>query len=293
MNFQIETTSFCNLTCPECPNWTMERERKTMTTEVFEKILHSYVIPFKNRNRNAGHNPTVIMHKDGEPLLNKRLPDFLRSIAAADPDLRVDIYSHGLLLKRDFIDFLGTLPNKMRLLVSFHFFNHDGSQNDYTATTALLMDLFNGPRQKQPSNVEFILASHLVRPMTADKLNAWKQTWEGPISARRVTVHANTSINPWTGLIEEPGCTSFDACPYGDFGHMFFGATGNVIACCLDLEEEIVFGNVMDAVPMDMIQALNEFYSRVSRKDLQHQVCRYCLGVEKRPVAIASAGVQV
>lgn len=290
MNFQIETTSFCNLTCPECPNWTMERERKMMSLEVFQTILKKYVVPFKDRNRHCP--PTVIMHKDGEPWLNKRLPEMLKMVSAADPTLSIDIYTHGLQMKREHFDLFYSLPNPKRLLMSFHFWNHDGTQNDYTATTQLVKDMLNYQSQ-HGKRIEIILVSHMIRPMTKRQLQDWKRTWDGYESRGAVTVHANVNINPWTGLIEEPGITSFESCPYGDFGHWFFGATGNVIACCLDLEEEIVFGNVMQDDPEAMFKKLTQFYADVSSKKLDNQVCRYCLGVEKRPVATASAGVQV
>lgn len=292
MNFQAEVTSFCNLTCPECPNWTMQRERTMMSLETFKVILERYVIPFKDINR-RDCPPTLIMHKDGEPFLNKKLPEMLTMIGMADPTLKIDIYSHGLLLTKEKLELLNTLPNKVRLLISFHFYNHDGSTNDYTKTTALLHEAFSGPTRRY-ENIEIILVSHLIRPMTPAMLEQWRSQWQEAISKQRVVVHANVNINPWTGLIEEPGISAFPSCPYGDFGHWFFGATGNLIACCMDLEEEIVFGNVHSADPETMLQTVSKFFRDVTAKKLDHQVCRYCLGVDKRPAgATASAGVTI
>jgi len=256
-----------------------------MKLETFEAILTKYVIPYKHMNEHCP--PTVIMHKDGEPWLNKRLPDMLRMVAEKDPSLKIDIYTHGLQFKREHWDLLESLPNKVRMLVSFHFNNHDGTTNDYTEADKLLRTCIADAK-----NVEVILVSHLIRPMTQEQLDAWKATWTSQFP--NLVVHTNAHINPWTGRIEEPGASHFLSCPYGDFGHMFFGATGNVIACCMDLEEEIVFGNVFDDDPADMVEKLVGFYADVTDKKLDHQVCRYCLGVEQRPEgATASAGVQV
>ena len=255
----------------------MKRPRGFMAMDVWQTILERYVMPFKDRNLHCP--PTIIPHKDGEGLLNKRMPEMLRMV---DQSLKIDIYSHGLLLPKwrergqDFIEFLGTLPNKVRLLISFHFWNHDGSPNDYGDTSALLRNVLY--HKRVPPNVELIFVSHLVRPMTKEKLDEWKRSWDG----LGVTVHANASLNPWTGRIEEPGTVEFHGCPYGDFGHWFFGVTGNIVACCMDLEEEIVFGNVMTDDPDAMFAKCDEFYAAQRRMELQHPVCTNCFGLGKR-----------
>ena len=126
------------------------------------------------------------------------------------------------------------------------------------------------------------MVSHLNRHTTKEKMEAWKESWRDEINRGVLTVHANTSINPWTGRIDEPGTIEFHGCPYGDFGHMFFGATGNVIACCLDLEEEIIFGNVMKDDPAEMVAKLEEFYADQRAKVVKHAVCNNCHGLPHR-----------
>ncbi len=284
MNFQVELTSYCDLSCGYCPNKDMERERAFMNDEVWDTILYKYIVPYRNVNLHCP--PTFIGHKDGEPLLNKKLPDRLKSLSEAIPDMRIDIYSHGLMLPRlakqgrDFMQFLATLPNRVRYMMSFHPFNHDGSANDYTDTIIYMHEIL----RNHPPNVEFITVSHKSKWVSEDIQRAWSRTWEG----LPITVHSNCSLNPWTGRIEEEGTVKFNGCPYGDFGHWFFGATGNVIACCLDLEEEIILGNVLEETPADMFKATFEFYERQRlTKELNrrpdHQVCYDCYGFKREP----------
>lgn len=287
MNFQVEVTSFCNLTCTECPNVQMSRERKMMSPEIWDAILSKYVVPFKNYGGERESPPTIIPHKDGEALLNKNFPAFLRSVGDADPSFKIDIYSHGLLLpkKPDFIPFLGTLPNKVRLMVSFHFFNHDGTKNDYAELTHYLRGLIDAAQI--PRNVELIIVSHEIAPMTADLLAAWKSGWLPYLGPHLSAVHCNASINPWTGLMEDVATCHYDGCPYADFGHWFFGATGNVVVCCMDLEEEIILGNVMVDDPAKMLAKTEEFYAeqrriREDKSRLKHEVCRNCFGMGVR-----------
>lgn len=278
MNFQLETTSFCNLTCRECPNAFMRRDRHMMTLEVWTTILRRYAVPFHRHNAHL-NPPTLIVSKDGEPLLNKNLPDFLKLAALLLPNLGIDIYSHGLLLPKMpwFFDLLGSLPNKVRLMVTFHYHNHDGTTNDYTDVEAFLRERLSRPKLG-PENIELVLASHLVPPMTRERLEEWAARWR-PLVAGRGQVHANVLINPWTGLMEEVATTKFACCPYEKFDCMFFGATGNVIACCMDLEEEIVFGNVLKDGAREMFEAVEAFYAAQKRHEIKHDVCRNCFGL--------------
>lgn len=263
----------CDLTCGYCPNKDMQRVRTFMEDEVFDTILHRYVKEY--RFVNAHCPPTFIGHKDGEPLLNKKFPAQLRKLAGLLPDMKIDVYSHGLMLPKlakrgqDFFQFLGSLPNRARYLMSFHPFNHDGSANDYTETVTYMRQLLQDP----PPNVEFVTVSHKSHWVTEEIQRAWESKWAG----LPITVHSNCAINPWTGRIEE-ATAKFNGCPYGDFGHWFFGVTGNVIACCLDLEEEIVFGNVMKDDPAVMFAKVDAFYAEQRAGRWTHQVCADCYG---------------
>ena len=290
MNFQIELTSYCDLTCGYCPNRSMERRRTFMSDKVFDTILHKYVVPY--RHVNSFCPPTFIGHKDGEPLLNKAFPDRLRSLAAVAPDMKIDVYSHGLMLPKwrergqDIFEFFATLPNNVRYMMSYHPHNHDDSMNDYVPVVVYLKEVLRDP----PRNVEFITVSHKSKWTTEETQLAWRETWQPEIDRGVLTVHANCSINPWTGLMEDIATCSYNGCPYSDFGHWFFGATGNVIACCLDLEEEIVLGNVLQDDPADMFQKTQAFYAeqrRILETKEQHPrgVCRNCFGQHRNDVS--------
>lgn len=267
-----------------------------MSDDVWEAILNLYIVPF--RHVNAFCPPTFIGHKDGEPLLNKKFPQRLIELSEAAPDMYIDIYSHGLLLPKwrergqDFIDFLGTLPNRVRYMMSYHPFNHDGSVNDYAPVVTYLKEVL---RDRRPANVEFITVSHKSKWVSEELQEFWRLIWEGfPI-----TVHKNCSINPWTGRMEDIATCHYNGCPYSDFGHWFFGATGNVIACCLDLEEEIVLGNVLKDRPDEMFKATESFYAEQRRiletKELHPRgVCRNCFGQRRDdpPAELVPLGVR-
>lgn len=292
MNFQVELTSYCDLSCGYCPNRDMERKREFMADNVWNKILHEYIVPY--RYVNAFCPPTFIPHKDGEPLLNKRLPDRLRDIASVCPDMKVDIYSHGLMLPKwrdrgqDFIQFLSTLPNNIRYMMSYHPLNHDYSVNYYEDTIRYMQDVLKSP----PPNIEFITVSHKSKWVSDDTQRAWSKCWEG----LPITVHANCSINPWTGRMEDIATCQYNGCPYSDFGHWFIGVTGNIVACCLDLEEEIVLGNVLHHDAKQMFHKTEAFYAEQrnileQKRKVNHPVCANCFGQKRDDVELVQLGL--
>lgn len=259
-----------------------------MSDAVFDKILSDYIVPYKNVN--SFSPPTFIGHKDGEPLLNKQFPRRLLQLSQVAPDMKIDIYSHGLMLPKlakrgeDFLNFLATLPNNVRYMMSYHPRNHDDSLNDYTEVVKYLKLQLSSP----PPNVEFITVSHKSKWVSEEMQDDWVRTWAG----LPITVHKNCSINPWTGRMEDIATCAYNGCPYSDFGHWFFGVTGNIIACCLDLEEEIILGNVLTHDPGEMFNKTWEFYAKqreilVAKERVTHQVCANCFG-QKRTVELGS-----
>lgn len=274
----------------------MERARVFMSDKVWDTVLHRYIVPY--RHLNAFCPPTFIGHKDSEPLIDKKLPNRLRDLAAVALDMKIDIYSNGVLLPKwaargeDLFAFLAALPNRVRYMMSYHPYNHDGSYNDYAATIAYLKGVLRDP----PGNVEFITVSHKSKWVSEAAQQTWKSHWQPEIDRGILTVHCNCCLNPWTGRIEEDGTVQFNGCPYADFGHWFIGVTGNVIACCLDLEEEIILGNVLRDDPAEMFRVTEAFYAEQRRileaKELHPRgVCRNCFGQKRDDVGVVQLGI--
>lgn len=269
MHMQIEFTNICNLRCVECPQRMLQRPHGKMSDEVFDKLLHEYIIRFQPN--------TIICHKDGEPLLHEKLPEFLDTMDNAVLT-KFDIYTNGLLLKPDFVEKLGLLRSKVWLLVSFHFFDENGK---FVEKYEEAEDRIEQSIKAAPRNVDFIFASHVTDYADKEVLEGWKQHWVSKNLPRLTAVHVNTAINPWLGLIKQKNAIEFHDCPYTDGQHMFFGVTGNVIVCCMDLEEEIVFGNIMTDDPNTILSRRGQFYQDLRDQKIERHVCKRCLGGRK------------
>lgn len=263
---QIEITTLCGLSCLECPHRLMKRKLQIMPEEVFDKLLNEYIIPMRPS--------TSILHKDGDCLFHPHIREYMGKIDEAITT-KFDIYTNGLKLTSHFVEFLSGLKNKTRILISYHSHNADGSENDYTKIDEEIIKCLD----VRAPNVEFVMTTHITELATAESKEAWKAFWTG-ISRNYplfTAVHVNNCINPWTGLIKQANTVHFDACPYADFGHLFIGVTGNVIPCCMDLEEEMVFGNIMQESSETILARVKIFYEYKTANIHKESLCQRCL----------------
>jgi hypothetical protein len=107
-------------------------------------------------------------------------------------------------------------------------------------------------------------------------MQEWFKFWENLKSVNRsiYAIHANTAINPWAGKIKQENVIHFtEGCPYRSGDHLFIGVTGNVLPCCIDLEEEIVIGNIMEDDFDLILDVREEFY----KKERNEELCKKCL----------------
>jgi len=267
MNIQFESTNRCNLTCFECPNRLMKRPKQDMAQNIFDKLLSDYIVPLE------GENPTIIPHKDGEPLLASNWEYMLRSISEQRPDVKIDLYTNGLFLKDEVIDVLSSLPNKVRILVSFHFRMKESPELvDYKT---LCYDTLEGHLRHNHKNIDFVFVTHLHDGISREVLDEWAYYWNNVKKSfpnKLGGIHINEHINPWALTISDSHCISFSGCPYADGEHLFIGNTGNVLPCCMDLEEQIILGNIMTDSKEQIMNSREEFYAG----DFSHPWCKKC-----------------
>lgn len=97
----IDPSSVCNFRCKFCPcgitnkaNWSTHRKAGTMPYELFRKIIDDST-HFRQKFK------TLRLYKEGEPLLNKRLPDMIRYAKKKEVADKIDFTTNGSLLTRD------------------------------------------------------------------------------------------------------------------------------------------------------------------------------------------------
>jgi len=86
-NVELEVNSMCNRTCRHCPNSSAKRPLGYMRESLFKKIIDELA--------EMDFDGTVSYHFYGEPLLDRRLPDFVEYTSRTVPHSKPGIYSNG------------------------------------------------------------------------------------------------------------------------------------------------------------------------------------------------------
>jgi len=271
---QIEFTNYCNLACVECPHRMMKRKKEHMSREVQQRVLE-VLKPIELE--------TIITHKDGEPLLHPEFPMIFRRLCAVKPKTKIDIYTNAYFLTPKVFHELGsyTVGNKVWFLVTMHGHKYDGTPYDFRKPSENVLDALNIIKENGWNNIEFIVSAHKTDYVSQEHMKMFYDYWMSVKAHSKAihNVHANTHINPWGQRIEmKEGMVHYEACPYSDSNHLFIGVTGNVIPCCMDLEEEIIFGNIMTDDLKKIEKRRREFYAvMVENKVREHELCVKCL----------------
>jgi MoaA/NifB/PqqE/SkfB family radical SAM enzyme len=252
----------------------MERQLQSMHPDTFD-IVERFVTYFES----DGGLTTVILHKDGEPFLCPYFPNYFARIADKTT-AKIDVYTNGTLMKPEMVKFMSdnTVKNKNKiwLLVTFHCFDKNGNPYDLTKVEKNLRDCLDLDLPR----VEFIISMHKLdqtdEKFTQDFHAKWSNVRQQKPQLK--AIHVNTCINHWAGRVNnQKDMAHYDACPYMDASHLFIGVTGNVMPCCMDMEEEIVFGNVALDAWSDIMEKREKFYVRLRDREVPHPLCSQCL----------------
>ena len=276
-HLQMEITNYCNLACVECPHRMMKRKLEHMESDVFNKIM-SIIEPMKPT--------TVIVHKDGEPLMHPKFVDMFRTICATVPYSKIDIYTNAYFLKPKLFEELmkAKVNNKVWFLMTIHGHDYRGEPYDLRKPGENILACLDLIRAKKWKNVEFVITSHKTDYVSQQNMKMYYDYWTAVKANNRPLrdVHANADINPWGQRIKmKEGMVHFEACPYGDGAHFFIGVTGNGLPCCMDLDEEIVFGNIMTDDLNEIEAKRQDFYETMRiNKERKYKLCQKCLSSE-------------
>jgi len=90
---RIEPSGACNLACSHCPTGTISLKRGIMSESTFSRILQE-IEPYVSSIR------VVVLYHGGEPLLNKRLPEMIRTLRGMGIPF-IKTVSNGMLLDVD------------------------------------------------------------------------------------------------------------------------------------------------------------------------------------------------
>lgn len=273
----IETTNICNLSCNFCPK--TKRKLEYMDIQKFEEIL----------NKIRSYTDYIYMHLMGEPLLNKRLDEFIK--LASEKGFKINITTNGTLL-----DINGAAIIESGLVrqvnISLHsfeantgvdFYKYLDSVTNFVKTvnkktdTIISLRLWNMDDKYEASNelnnqILELLESKLDIDFSLDE--AFKEKSSVKIKNRVYIMQAEKFKWPVMGglpVSERTFC-------YGLRTQLGILVDGTVVPCCIDSEGNIPLGNIFEKELEEIITSdrAKAIYDGFSCGKAVEDLCKKC-----------------
>ncbi len=262
----IEATNICNFRCKFCPqsdpNHHRLRGQGKLSVEGFTEFLDK-VRATGTANRN------ISITLDGEPTLNKALPEFIRvanrkgfyprfstNAFALTPDFADSMLEAGQFLAS--IDF-GVDPES--------FDDMTGREGSFARVRENLLYLITKARENSNVNLEIVDISGFGETGESASLEKMKKiiSVDGELPPN-VKTWARVFHN-FCGHLEAGRKGNYMLCPY-PWSQFVVAYNGDAVACCRDTAARTVLGNVFESSVMDIWngEAYREFRNALIEK---------------------------
>lgn len=266
----IETTGKCNAACSFCPHPELERNKSSMSDELFEKIITDLEdIPRE-------HPFTLFPNGVNEPFMDRKFIDRLKIINERLPQANIQIFTNMHVMHRDFSERIRKIKNIESINVSFYAANRAEYESvmkiDFERTVENLRQLMRLNREHQITRLPIILsrvADHSERdiayaPQTQSLFAEFVEGVDYLIKVKNRT--------DWIGQIETDASPVPTQQPCGAWFDINIYCNGIVPHCCQDSEGTYSIG---DASKTDVLDIYNDPQFRYLR---DHLTCRGAAG---------------
>lgn len=249
----IETLSFCNNDCSFCPaskKSGKKNPRDKMAIDTFEKIV--------NQLHSIHFSGTFALYCNNEPLLDPRIPGFVKRLREEFPSSKIEIVTSGFRLN-------AKLANKLfKSGLSELLVNHYGNSLRLSESlNDLVKDFENSPYHNNIS-IYLRLKDEVLSNRSGDAINA------------KVP---DKSLPLWCSL---------------PFEQLYLNYAGDVILCCSDVLWKVVLGNINNNTIKEIWY--NQQFSEIRKALLKGrrdkiEACKRCdfLGMKHNPKGFLSA----
>jgi len=236
---EVETQTTCNRKCAYCPVHDYPRKKSKMTSSLFKKIVDDL--------GDIGFDRTFSLMRYNEPLLDKRLPNFVSYAKAVLPECYMKIFTNGDYLTPEL--FYKLVESGVdTFIVTNHWIEKDGG---------------------------FVLPENRIYGLLKELK---------PLDKQHIEVKEYKSgslMNNRGGLVSILIDTRFNGCnPYDTPGNPMLevNTLGDVLLCCRQYKDVPCFGNVRDSHVMDIWNSKNFVDTRrmLSEGNLPFDICKRC-----------------
>ena len=266
MNFKkiyIEITNNCNLDCTFCIK--NKREKKFISTKEYMKVLEN-IKPFTNY---------VYLHLMGEPLLHPKINEIIDM--TSKNKINVNITTNGYLLKR-----VENNQNIRQINISLHSFDekYNIGLKDY------LNNIFDTIKTLPNTIINYRLWASNKHYYEIIKILEEKYQKEIiPNNIGNFTLDKNIFVSikeefKWPEIKEsrKEGTKSFTGTCLALKDHIGILSNLDVVACCLDSNGDICFGNLNDNTLAEIINSEKFNYIKMNLENniKTEELCKNC-----------------
>jgi len=251
---QVQTINRCNRSCAFCPSQKFPRKLNFMSLETYQRVLDELA--------SLGFSGRFSPYLQGEPLLDKRMPELVAMARATLPRAKLLIQTNGDALTVE----LG--------LALFEAGLHKLIINCYDDADQFsrLQDLVREMVGRQ-SDLRFIKGS-LARMNRSERPGQIRRE----IAIEDKTWWRADTADNWAGNIPGGLTEPLKKWCYRPFNQLYVHFNGDLVLCCCDWKGEVIFGNLTR-------ESLSEAYSspiatqyreNLNKKNRQMKLCDVC-----------------
>ncbi len=264
-NVQVQTISWCNRSCEFCPSQKFDRKPHLMTLETYQRVLDELAsIDFSGR-----FSPYL----QGEPLLDKRMPQLIEMTRKTLPRAKILIQSNG--------DFLTAEKGEELFRSGLHklIINAYDSNGNRAATLDQIADELTR-RVPGLSRLKGDFQT-MIRPEPKGK-------FKREILIEDKSWWRRDSQDNWAGNV--PGMpllkAPLDRYCFRPFEHLSVHYTGNVVLCCCDWKGEVVLGNLTETSLPEILsgEVATMYRNNLAHKNRRMKLCERCDFRGKHPL---------
>lgn len=279
----FDPSSYCNLACKFCPCgnanknlWLENKKPNILSYELFRKVVDDCT-KFNKKLK------VLRLYKEGEPLLNKRLPDMINYAVKKNIAESIDFTTNGTLLTPDLnlalIDAgINRINISIEALNAEGYYEISGAKIDFNKFLLTLKHLY---KNKQQCHIFIKISDASIRSSEDAKqfYNIFGEMCD------EIAIEHITSVWP---EFEPEGSKkiniygdeqkSLEVCPYV-FYTICINSDGSVSACLMDWNHKLIVGNVeadsiVDIWDNNIMNRMRIENLKGNRKDLN--VCANC-----------------
>lgn len=240
----IEATNRCNYKCAFCPQsypkHSLARAQGDLTIEGFKEFIKQV------KQLNSGNNKISIC-LDGEPLLNKNFPEFIR--ITNDENIIPRFSTNGRYLSRELIDILNDF-GKFIVSIDFasekeYFEGTRGREGDYEIISSNIKYLLEIARYNKDISIELTDISHFSGADAKKSLHEMRSHFNLTNLTKNIRLYTRNFHNfgGHLGVIDKNSKKKYTVCPYPWY-QFAVSWNGDVVICCRDTSGKMVLGNI-------------------------------------------------